>query len=490
MAPWKSLYKATSAVREEGAVIRLLPGTYLETRQSLLPVGVSIEGSGPDKTILKSTLTADWTAMILARSEDEGTLGNQFISHLKMDGQSLSTFWAIQVVGRGNFQIHHTTIVDFKDRGVLFLGRTDNTDRAPTRYAQNNQFYANTVLNSSAYNTANGIYGRCNLCIGGQEGMLVYENTLVQDQRPDGYNGNVIKFELNGHNRNLKIYKNIIRKKPFKGSSYGDAGWPFAIELWHSEGGLEIYDNVITGGGIDLDGISNPLQMPFGASVRNNSIVNETQNDSHEVGIFLENNVADVIIEKNLIDRKTTGIMFTPRYGDTIRNIKIRNNLMTNIGRMANGNDGAGITVCSDYTRSTTIEDVFIQNNTIVAGLGIAPWFGVMIQSEGTKLIDGFILQNNSIQGFVASAFRNADSAYANQVIVQNNNFYQNGNSNEPEMGSPLNSIVSGNLKLNPTFVGDGNFTLQGGSPLIDRGINIGVPFSGPAPDIGYAERQ
>lgn len=44
--PWKTLRKATQAVTTPGNIIHVNPGTYTETQQSFLAIGVSIEGVG------------------------------------------------------------------------------------------------------------------------------------------------------------------------------------------------------------------------------------------------------------------------------------------------------------------------------------------------------------------------------------------------------------------------------------------------------------
>jgi hypothetical protein len=42
----------------------------------------------------------------------------------------------------------------------------------------------------------------------------------------------------------------------------------------------------------------------------------------------------------------------------------------------------------------------------------------------------------------------------------------------------------------NPLFVSvPSDLTLQAGSPAIDAGVDVGLPYTGPAPDLGYAER-
>ena len=100
--PWKSLYKATSTVKTAGDIIHVTAGIYLETVRCNLAVGVSIEGDGADASIIQSTLTAQFVAIIIATSP-EGTNGNQHISNIKLDGNNRSTSWAIEIRGRSNF---------------------------------------------------------------------------------------------------------------------------------------------------------------------------------------------------------------------------------------------------------------------------------------------------------------------------------------------------------------------------------------------------
>ena len=88
--PWRSLYKATSNITIAGNIIHVNAGVYIETKQIVLAVGVSIEGDGVS-SVIKSYLTEDWKELLSLRSA-EGTNGNQHISNLKFDGQNLSLF--------------------------------------------------------------------------------------------------------------------------------------------------------------------------------------------------------------------------------------------------------------------------------------------------------------------------------------------------------------------------------------------------------------
>ena len=128
-SPWKTLYKATSTVTSSGNIIHVNAGTYVETLTSTLALGVSIEGEG-NTSIIRASFSTVYQ-MIIQASSAEGTNGNQSISKLKFDGQN-KTSWGIQIQGRSNFEIHDITMVNFKQRGIVWGGREDNSDNPPT----------------------------------------------------------------------------------------------------------------------------------------------------------------------------------------------------------------------------------------------------------------------------------------------------------------------------------------------------------------------
>jgi hypothetical protein len=191
--PWKSLYKATSVANTVGDIIHVTAGNYLETVRCNLALGVSIEGEGADVSIIRSTLNAQFVAIIIAISP-EGTNGNQHISNIRLDGNKRTTSWAIEIRGRSNFSIHDCIIQDFEESGVYFGGRADNETEPPAVYATGNSFYNNTVINCARYDG----FGRGCLLIGGQDGMLIYNNSISQTGRARGTNGWPIKACNNG----------------------------------------------------------------------------------------------------------------------------------------------------------------------------------------------------------------------------------------------------------------------------------------------------
>jgi len=129
--------------------------------------------------------------------------------------------------------------------GVNFDGNTVfNPLTDPGHYATGNKFYNNTMLNTAR--CTNG-YGAGQLNIGGQQGMEIYNNTLIQDQRVNFKNGWPIKYWENGWLKGVKIYNNTLKKAYYQGTYPGENGdWDFAIELFNISG-LEIANNQIQG---------------------------------------------------------------------------------------------------------------------------------------------------------------------------------------------------------------------------------------------------
>jgi len=493
-APWRTLAKATTAVTTSGSIIHVNAGTYVETATIALPVGVNLEGADSSSTIIKSTVSADYTPLMNVSSA-VGTNGNQSISKLKFDGQ-LTNFLAIFVGGRGGVSIHDCSFSNFKDRGIIFSGKGDYTDGAPAVYASNNKFYNNRVLNCARYIHPNGYYGMGNLNVGGQNGIEIYNNTIIQNQRPSGDNGWPIKYANEGHNKGMKIHDNILTKNKFLGNYNGDNDWDFCIELWYSEGGCEIYNNSIQGG-IDL-AYNFKTTYSWSYWVHHNTISQPTLNDKFQGGIYTEREVQGMIIEYNTFNNVADVVSlniedFPPQPSfNGLSNIIIRKNLATNLGRaIGNGNNGSAINISTHPTATFALDGLTIDNNTFVAAPNNAPWEGLYLNFGTTSgTAKNIFIRNNIVQGFQDTWLRLGNSnSTVNGLTVTNNNAYSNANNN-PILanGTPGAYSYTGNMTSNPLFVGSTNFSLTSSSPLIDKGVDVGLPFNGTKPDVGYFE--
>ncbi len=481
--PWKTLYKATSTVTTSGNIIHVNAGTYTETQTCNLAIGVSIEGDGVT-SVIRSTVSADWIPLLRAASNSEGIKGNQHISNVKFDGQNLTTFWGIEIVGRSNFSIYNCTIVDFDDRGVIYNGRVDNGNEAPTIYATGNSFHDNIMTNCARYTPG---YGAGCLNIGGQRGMLVYNNTISQDSRSPGNNGWPIKYWNDGYLDDCRIYNNTLNKI-MNHDFLGNGCWDFAIELFNVRG-LQIYNNIMNGGGIDLN-YQDKGPYAYSVWIHHNTVQMPYINNFIQTAVTLEFQSETVIIEDNIFDKVTIGVNYTPRPGDAVTDNTIRRNLITNVGR----GEGTGffITFGGGGGSGETFNNLNIYNNTMTMDAGIPCYWGIDLPNLSSGSISNVNIKNNIIRGAISAAVTQYSSVGTNTLNISNNNMYQNGNNNTPyfaDAPAPTSYTYANNLHgINPLFVGAGNYTLQATSPCIDAGIYVGLPYTGIAPDRGFAE--
>ena len=480
--PWKTLFKACQKVNTSGDIIHVNAGTYTETLQSVLSIGVSIEGDGLT-SVIQSTLTALYTPMILLQST-QGTSGNQHISAIKIDGR-MTTQWGILINGRGNVNIHDITMVNCFDRGLIFTGAFNTS---LVNYATGNSLY-NSIITNCGQNNGTG-YG-C-LMIGGQDGLLIYNNTITQNSRAEGLNGWPIKYMDEGHLKNMKMYDNTFVKNMQTGlSNYVD--WPFVMELFNMEGGNEIYNNNCIGGGIDLVYLTKGTSK-YSVWVHDNNISCPTPNTrAQQNGVTCENvlapnppDIRDVIIEHNTFTNLTNGIFFTPRTGTVVNNVIIKNNLMLNASGI--GFSGSLINM-GENGGNINYSNVDIINNTMIMNPASPMYVGIHLPAGWTSgSISNINIKNNNISGGTAASILSQQNTIPiSNLNISNNNFYNNNLDTDFRNGQVLPGYVfANNIHINPTY--NSSYTLPTGSPLIDAGINVGLSYSGAAPDMGYAE--
>ena len=479
-SPWNTLAYACSRVTVSGDIIHVNAGTYNETTQSVLAVGVSIEGAGVTSVIHSQVGGTSFT--ILLSSGSVATNGNQHISNLKMDGNKLAAYGAIRVAFRKNVEIYNCTFVDFNYFGVSFIN-----GEPPTTYATGNSFHDNIVTNCSGYYDG----ARGDLEIQGQDGMLIYNNNMTVNR---GTNDGDVIYGVEGFLKNIKIYKNTLTKIYTPGVS----SWDFAIEFWNCLGGIEIYDNIITGS-IDLTRVNPKGSYNYSVWIHDNTIGQTSLKSAQSVrGVLLEYWASDVIIERNLIQNVAEGIFFQQANAvHTVENITIRSNIFKNIGANVNSTGWGVYFSKEDY--NDIVRNINIWNNVFTAQTGsYSTMYGIGLPDIGTAT--NVSVRNNIIQGFDNSPVyaSGTGSTSIKTLSIENNIFYENGNGNAPRYANgmaPSGNTTQNNIIGNPLFVSTSDFHLQAGSPAIGKGIYTsgsttdfnGTAFKNP-PSIGAYE--
>jgi uncharacterized repeat protein (TIGR02059 family) len=473
--PWKTLAYACSKATTSGDVIHLNAGTYIETNECILAVGVSIEGEGVTSWIKSHYTTTRGTtsphASITLSSSSEGTNGNQSISNLKLDGDGLTGSIGITVWKRSNVIIHDCTIVDFYINGITVEGFND--PKTFSTRATGNQIYNCTMSNcGDAPGTWNG--GGV-IQFGGTTGMLIHDNILTQKSRAQGHNGDVIQGDL--YHQGTKFYNN----KCFKNDNEGGT-WNCILENWNCSGGFEIYNNEFHGGdgAIDLgaspgSGGNTKGSYAYSYYIHNNLFTGTPisgtggQKSCMDIegvlnsDIWIYNNHM-VNLPRFILCDNGTG------YDDQVNNVFICYNILENCGW--SGADYDDINLFYNDRAGSTLSNVYIYNNVII-GNGVTNGDGIRINNIGS--IKNFNVKNNifskcSNNGFLVTT----NSGSINGLYVDNNTVYNNS-SNAPYFSgnAASNSEFLNNLTSDPLFVSSTNFHLQTGSPAIGKGLTI-----------------
>ena len=471
-APWKTLAFACSKAISSGDIIHVNAGTYPETSQSKLAAGVSIEGEGVN-SLITSNIATEYMYTILLQSGSEGTNGNQHISNIKMNGSS-SAFAAIGINARSNVKIYNCTFENFFAQGVMFNGGTGYLSRAPGTFATGNEFHDNIITNCARYVAANNNGDGC-VMIGGQNGLLIYNNTITQTARGAGLNGYCFKYYSEGYNKGVKIYNNILTTAPAAGSEPSNS-WGFILESHNSLGGMELYGNTCKGAW-DLCGSSKGT-YEFAWDIHDNTMGFDTQSPAldteGDVGIRFESNFERSNIYRNHFKNLSMAIYVSCSTGFTMKDLYIYSNLFENLGTNINGKGWAlRFTPNPMSDLSNTVTNWNIWNNVIIAGTSHSTAYGIQLPYGNAS---NFSVRNNIIEGFDQGPLQNGTSGSGNNVSIENNIFYNNGNSNAPAGSIAYTNYANqNNLKVDPLFVSSTDFHLQSSSPAIGKGINVGL---------------
>jgi hypothetical protein len=496
-SPWLTLSYACSHVTS--GIIYVNAGTYLETNECILPVGVSIEGAGKTTTIIKSHYYIDRGALLtngtIRLGSPSGTNGNQSISNITLDGDGMIGGEAITIYGRSNVIIHDCIIKDFYISGIYCYGFDGYS--LGTNYATGNKVYNCTLSNCG--DTEGTWDGGGLLYWGGQDGMEAYDNTFTHNSRPAGHNGDVV---MGIWNKGIKLYRNKFYKNDTEAGE-----WNFVIEMANSQGGYEVFNNEFhgseccidcgtypPGGGGNIKGsyayswyIHDNL---FTTSTGNNIPINYGESCINiegvkTEGIWIYNNH---MVSRGTFVRCDNGTS----WANIVSDIQVCYNLLENVGWNAAGwderfnyfNDNGGV----QLTNVLWYNNVLIANN-LTKGSGIS-----IINNSST--ITNFNIKNNIFIHCHYNGFLDiTNGGTFNGLHVDNNDLYDNSRNTPFISGTtPINYTLNNNITGNPLFVSASDFHLQSSSPCINKGVDVGLTkdYEGnivsSVPDIGVYE--
>lgn len=465
--PWRTLRVAVTKVAAgQGHTIRLSQGTFVESGSFNVPPGINIEGAGVDQTIIKAASSFHFNPgdpgfaldkFLMTLNSSGFSEGNQTLRNFTIDGDGKRLHGGIYVKNRNKIVIENVKVTQTNFCGIWIWDVKNSTLRQIT--------LVNCSWGSTGW--ASGALQLAHLEAVDISGLNIDENS--------GYG---IKALSSGGNRitRLKVYDSRISVNPAGKWNNGSAP-NIAFELWEVYlTDCEIY-NTYMDNHLSLVNVQTP--PTGGRSIRVHHNVFDLLERAGGHGYAIELSINDAEIDNNWIKGGSYGIAhWSPAY---CANWSIHHNTFHSL---SSGYPG-------DIIRAQVsgLHNVKFYNNTVeLMGSSTINVFGLHAGSS-----DNLDLKNNLIINSNTSY-----SWYPNQLIFLEKGASVSGLSvgnnllDKLSVGSVAGTYTN-NLQLNCNITQSGArpdpyYLPNGGSPLIDAGINVGFAFQGSAPDIGAHE--
>ncbi len=486
LEPFRTLaYAATRVPPSEGDTILIKAGTYIETDPARVPIGVNVIGEDETATILSSA-GVTLSPGINAGSSDfklsyEGSLiqlvsthfssgaiaapanGNQTIGGFTILATNKDLKVGVWVENRNNVTMHHVTFKSLGQRGAVFAPGGKPWYTYPEFYMTNTKIHDCTFFNSGRDLTDETLG---NLCIAQLDGADIY-NINIQDT--EGYG---IKFIYDGYFKNMKIHDCNIELNETD-SKWGE---DIAIELWNLGPGNSIY-NINCNTWLSI--VNHPEMFGSPTGTENMKVYNVKMIDKDGLSNkeSIEIGTPGVEIYDSYFENKGIGIAIWDMGRE---NVTIRNNIFYNTTSKYNWADGAAVYI--DNSRTWSFTDINIYNN-------VFDTHKVQVNIKGNNISNVYV-RNNAFLNTTTTDVQASGTNITN-IIFENNLKYTT--TDELWFVTGVTSQLD-NIRGIPGFVNSGERwdtyykPSSSGSLVVDKGIYVGISFTGSAPDIGRYE--
>lgn len=484
---WASLSYACSRVTTSSNEIFISNGIYYEGSRCNLGVGIDIRGESQSGVVINFTYVSTTAANgCLYLNSSSLSNGNQSVGNFTMRG-NMTAYKAIWIGYRNNVEIYNVTVEDFLAAGVHFKNQI-NWETPPTVYATGNSIHDCTIndcadrnYESLGFSSYSG-----NIRMDGQEDFEMYNCYFNNTGRSTGHNGNIL---CTCNTRGVGIHDCTFVKPDSEGTQ-----WNFYSEIFHSQGGFEVYDCTFLGSAcLDFsnkdDGTSSRGSYDFTYSVHDNTFdTNSGTNPDYYTtypthsrqknAITFEKGTIDyVYCYNNHLKHQANSItVSTATSADQyLHHFYIFNNLIED-GGYADYAYCYGIWISIEGTSYSVLYDNFhLWNNTIIAS---NLYQGIMWSFDGT--VSNSTIKNNIIIGCnnaIRLLQQSGQTTYFNNSSITYNCFYDN-NSDSVVIVGTINrtgtDITTANITSNPLL--DSSYKISStSSPVYHSGTDVGL---------------
>lgn len=467
--PWRTIKYAVSRVAaNQGHIIRIAAGTFIENGPIDVPPGVSIEGAGIDQTIIKANSSFYYNPgtpgfatdkFLFSFKSNSVVAGNQTIKNFTIDGDGKKVHGGIYVNNRNNIVVENIKIQYVNFSGLWFWGVSNSAIKG-------------LKLKDCAWGSAGWCSGALQIANGSNVDISEFD---IDEGR--GYGIKNLGQNQNSAFPNIKLHDGRVSVAPAGAWNNGSAP-NITIEFWGSSfGGTEIY-NCYLDNHVSL--VTYPVVQRTTPLKIYNNVFDILGPRAKGNGYGLELSVYDVEIYNNWFNGGSTPMV---NWGDhQFENWNIHHNTIYGVS--------SGYPTAMVVSYKGGLKNVNIYNNTAeMTGSATVNFieFNNGGVGENINIKNNLIINSNSSYAWYPNRFISLEKGSSvKNLQVTNNLLYK----------LPIGSVggtYTNNLFVDPKITASGArptpyYLPQAGSPLIDAGVNVGFPFQGAAPDIGAHE--
>ncbi|HEX8038446.1 MAG TPA: hypothetical protein VF490_04825, partial [Chryseosolibacter sp.] len=379
--PWRTLQFAVSKVpANQGHIIRLSAGTFVESGRVDVPAGVSIEGSGKDITIVKANSSFYYypatpgyatDKFLISLSGSNYATGNQYLKNFTIDGDAKKL--------HGGIFVHYRTFVTID--GVKVTGTNFS---AIWLWDVKDSRVTNTDLINCSWGSTGYQVGAINL---GNLDKVEIDHCYIDEDT--GYG--IKAIGPSGYNDmwNTKIHDCTITVNPTGLWNNGSAP-NISIELWQVDPlSCEIYNCYIDNTVSLVNANNNPSTGNQTIRVHHNTI--DLASRANGAGYAIELTMHDAEIDHNYIIKGSYAIA---NWDNPMQNWSIHHNIFYNIEGIYPG----------EIVRSqwSGLHNVNFYNNTVeFAGTKTVNLIGVYGgASDNINLKNNLVINSNTAYSY------------------------------------------------------------------------------------------
>ncbi|MBI5591088.1 MAG: hypothetical protein HY881_11460 [Deltaproteobacteria bacterium] len=464
-----------------GDNILIAAGAYTDNTQTVLPVGVHIQGAGSATT----SITTNVTNYIRAQSSVPTVDGSNEISGFNLIASS-SNHTGILSTGRNNQKIHDMVFTNWGENigGIWISGKYGYNDtsggywancvggEASCTFCDNNKSMTVYPLSTdwaTGVEVYNNTFINSKMSLMVIKGGKIYNNTINNDSGTDisgiGHTG----YFYSG----IEIFNNTINMNSISNTV-------IAMELWCIGEGSKIHNNIISGWTSFVHHGLGKGSNTYSLEIYENAFYISKAMAGTNPNIEISNAFSDAAIYNNYFASSATDRGCGRSIAIWGPSVKNNISVYGNIFGLQYSSTTSEVIAINDFDSTSSFNNLYVYNNVFDCG---ASRVAGLLYQDSTGVVTNSYWRNNIVNNMKADFILSALSSWTGHTADHNYSYNCTTNYSNPRNAkwATANNVITSTTA--PGFVGSGAkpspyYLLQSTSPCIGAGVALGTQYN------------